>query len=121
MSRLRRICQSSIAAYLALSAAARAETFLWDPNLDSGTTAGSGTWNLTGPNWFGAPGGVWPNQIGVDADIALFGGTGTGPFAVNLGTPIVANGLTFDTNGYTIGDGGVPANTLTLDGHWCRT
>ncbi len=113
---LRRICTRSIAAYMTLAAGAHADTFVWDPNLDNGVTAGSGTWELATPKWFGAPGGLWPNQTAADADIALFAGTGTGPFTVNLGAPIVANGLTFDVTGYTIGNGGVSANTLTLDG-----
>jgi len=113
----RRICRTSVAAFLAFTAAAsQADTFVWDPNNDGGVITGNGLWDLTTANWLGAPSRLWPNEAGVDADIAVFGGSAAGPYLVTLGAPIVANGLIFDTDTYTITDGGVPANTLTLSG-----
>jgi fibronectin-binding autotransporter adhesin len=116
MSNIRLICKTSIAAYLALAAAAQSETYVWDPAVDGGATAAGGVWDLTTPNWSGAPSRLWPNESGIDADFAVFEGVGVGPFTVNLGAAVVANGLVFNTNGYTISDGGIPANTLTLSG-----
>lgn len=113
----RRICRTSVAAFLALTTvASQADTFIWDPNNDGGGITGNGLWDLTTANWLGAPTRLWPNEAGVDADIAVFGGTAAGPYLVTLGAPIVANGLIFDTDTYTITDGGVSANTLTLSG-----
>src|SRR4051812_3947418 len=97
---------------------APAATLDWD--ITPGTVGGGngtveggpGTWNTTNGNWT-VDGGVnniaWVNANG---DTARFGTPGG---AVTLGAPIVAGGLIFNANGYTIGNGGTAANTLSLN------
>ncbi len=89
--------------------------YIWDPTLIGVGGGGPGTWDNVTANWFdGAADVLWPNTA-VNADEAVFGGVaGTG--LVTLGAPIFANRLTFNTNGYNVGDGGVFTNTLTLSG-----
>jgi fibronectin-binding autotransporter adhesin len=99
-------------ALLALYAPAHAQTTLyWDVNGTAVGTGGTGTWDLSTPYWNSASDGVtgpmvaWNNA---SINSAYFGGTaGT----VTLGTPITANSLTFNTNGYTLS-----GSTLTLAG-----
>ncbi|MBV2144988.1 autotransporter-associated beta strand repeat-containing protein [Falsochrobactrum sp. TDYN1] len=100
----------ALLAGLMLYPAAAADQY-WDANQTSPGSGGTGTWNLTSSFWSPNADGVsgpytaW-NNAGLD--IAIFGGTaGT----VTLGSPITANGLAFNTNGYTLSGG-----TLTLGG-----
>ena len=85
------------------ASSALAQTLNWDPGLtDSSGGGGAGTWS-TGANWFnGTADAAW-----VTGDIATFGGTaGT----VTLSAAETADGLTFNTAGYTLGG----SSTLTL-------
>lgn len=100
----------SLASVLAIGAAAAADRY-WDPNATAVGRGGAGTWNTTSSLWSPSGDGVsgpysaWSNGT---LDKAIFGGTaGT----VTLGTPITANGLTFETSGYVLNSG-----TLTLGG-----
>ena len=105
---------SALAAVLATSvpSAASAADRYWDANGTTIGSGGSGTWNLSNLNWSPNGDGVsgpfqlpWNNAL---LDNAIFGGTaGT----VNLGTPITAHNLTFNTAGYVL-----TGNTLTLGG-----
>jgi autotransporter-associated beta strand protein len=91
---------------IAINSAAAA-SLSWSSTGNS-TLGGTGTWDLSTPNWWnGSSGVVWTDTAGT-ADIAIFGGTaGT----VTLGQNLGALGLVFNTTGYTIAAG---ANTLTL-------
>lgn len=67
---------------------------------------GAGTWNTTGTNWTNSGGSI---NLKWQGGTAVFGGpAGT----VTLGSAISAEGLTFNTAGYTISG----TNTLTLAG-----
>ncbi|MCX6850548.1 MAG: autotransporter-associated beta strand repeat-containing protein [Verrucomicrobia bacterium] len=91
----------------------QAATLYWDQDSTAlgnvttgGGLGGTGTWDITSPNWWNgvATDAAWINGT----DIAIFTGTaGT----VTLGGPITAGGLTFNSSGYTIAGGG---NILTL-------
>lgn len=95
---------------------AHGATVNWDigpggipPVAGNGTIeGGTGIWDVLNAHWTGDGGAnnlLWDNN---GLDTAVFGGTaGT----VTLGTPILANGLTFDTAGYVI-----TGDTLTLAG-----
>ena len=85
----------------------------WDttpgvPGPGNGTlTGGPGTWNITNGNWTtdaGATNIAWING----PDVAVFSGAAG---AVDLGIPITAGGLVFNSDGYS-----VTGNTLTLAG-----
>ena len=89
--------------------ASEAVTLTWDGSdvVTTGAQGGTGIWNanLTA-NWWSSSDVVWPAPGGTN-DVAVFGGTsGT----VTL-TNVIANGLTFNTTGYTLASG-----TLTLNG-----
>lgn len=110
---------ATIAALLA-PLSLHAAPLYWDGGtVDLGTgdgvsQGGAGTWNTTILNWDQLPANSahlpW-TTTGLDE--AIFGGTaGT----VTLGVPILANRLTFNVGGYTIANGGVATNTLTLTG-----
>lgn len=117
--RWRRILRSSIATVLGCGAIGVVGTMglsallTWDPSGDPLTPGGTGTWDyLTATQWDDQ--GTLPNVAWTDTtgkDTGVFKGTGN---LVHLGAPITANGLRFDTTGYTIDNNGVPANTLTL-------
>ena len=78
-----------------------------DPG-DGTSFGGLGTWNATLKNWDnGATHQAWANAT---TDTAIFGGATSG--VVTLGSAVTANGLTFNTAGYTVSG----ANTLTLAG-----
>lgn len=120
-ARYRRLVALSAAAAGVLGSmqASRAGTYDWDADgappasgNDTGTPANN-VWDTTSPRWNDpnspATDIAWPNTA---ADVARFAGNaGT----VNLGAPITAGGLTFNVDGYTIANGGVGANTLTLN------
>lgn len=82
-----------------------ADTLFWDPGLtDSNSGGGSGTWDVSTPNWFDANANaevIWNNsgQSG-SPDDAVFGGSAGG--IVTLATDITANTITFNTTGYTL-------------------
>ena len=94
---------------------AQAVDYNWDPD-QTGTTLGGGgnTWNLLDTSWFDAVGATnvaWPN---LNTDRAIFGNTG-GTVLISTGAGVIANGLTFNSGGYTI-SGASAADVLTLDG-----
>jgi fibronectin-binding autotransporter adhesin len=112
---------------LASAATASAATFYWDADgnavgndtLTGTGLGGVGVWSVSGPavqNWFDplAPASdvVWPNT-NPNTDTAVFTGTGG---AVTMNGPVFVNALRFDSNGYTITNGGIAANTLNLSG-----
>jgi len=102
----------------ALTIAVRSATTLyWDADgSPSGNTAegsnigGDGSWDASANRWWdgAATDATWNN--GTPA-IAVFAGT-TGTVA--LVSPVTARGLTFNTTGYTITNGGTPSDTITL-------
>lgn len=95
---------------ITLGQGAMATDILW-----SGATTGTLDWN-TGSNWTG---GAFVNSGTDRADLRK---DWTLTPAVNLSAPTTANGILFDDTGATgdstlaIGNGGTPANTLTLGG-----
>ncbi|MFD0894606.1 autotransporter-associated beta strand repeat-containing protein [Luteolibacter ambystomatis] len=96
----------------ALSAGlATATDIVWDVNL----SAGPWDWN-TGANWVG---GTAPSTSADRADLRK---DWTAAATINLSAPTTVNGVLFDDTGstgdvgVTLGNGGVDANTLTLDG-----
>lgn len=85
----------------------------WDPSGDPATLGGTGTWDYLTPTQWDDNGSL-PNVAWTDVkglDVASFNGTGN---LVHLGAPITANGLTFNTTGYTIDNNGSALNTLSL-------
>jgi fibronectin-binding autotransporter adhesin len=93
---------------------ATASTLTWDPQENgtgSGGSDGSGTWDLTTPNW-DVPGlgdFAWSN-----GNSAVIGSGTAGSYTITLGAPIVATGLTFTAgSNYTVTGSG--ANTLTFN------
>jgi autotransporter-associated beta strand protein len=94
----------SIAALLASGPARAADNLTWNG-------AATDDWSTSDTllNWLnGSAGCYWAN-----GNNAIFGGATAS--AITLTTPITANKLTFNTNGYTIA--GTPTNNLTLSGH----
>ena len=89
-----------LAASIFLANSAHSAVFTWD--------GGTGTWDATTTNWGGL---AWGNT---NADEAVFGGT-PGTVTINTGTGVIANRLTFNSDGYVI-DGNIPADLLTLAG-----
>ncbi|MEZ0256265.1 MAG: autotransporter-associated beta strand repeat-containing protein, partial [Chthoniobacter sp.] len=92
-------------------------TFSFDPVHSGGTTlGGSGTWDLTNPNWYDGNADVlYPNLTGINAAQAVFGGATGGTVEVN--GAIVANSLVFDTTGYALTNAdAVATDKITLDG-----
>ena len=90
---------------------AGAQTYTWDSSGNGTALDGSGTWSLTGPNWWNGSDVLWPNS---SADTAVFGaGSGAaGTVAVSGG--VTAQALTFNAVGsgnYTLSGG-----TITLAG-----
>jgi autotransporter-associated beta strand protein len=101
------LISSSLALCVALPSA-HAVTLDWDADAAAGNGAngGTGTWNSTTTNWFNS--GTSGVQLFANNDIANFGGTGG---TVTLGAARTANGITFNSNGYTLSG----ANDLTLN------
>ena len=93
---------------LSFTATLNQATLNWTPA--GSANGGSGTWQPAGTagdtSWNGGP---WNN-----ANVAIFAGTGG---AVTIGTGgVAAQGVEFDTTGYTLGTTGGPAITLTNGG-----
>ena len=94
---------------------AQATDYSWDATGTPGVApaGGTGIWNTSGLNWTADSGTsyvAWPNNV-ITPDNAILGGTaGT----VSLGTSIVAGGITFNSSGYVIDNGGVAANQLQV-------
>lgn len=79
------------------------------PAVRGWAVGGNGDWN-TASNWSG---GVVPNQTDARANLGQLGGIG--PHTLTLTSPVVLQGLTFDSPGaYTINGSG--ANGLTVSG-----
>ena len=79
--------------------------------------AASGTWTgATDATWAGANWSASP--VPGTLETATFNGLGNGFTTIDLGSGISVGTILFDTAsvaGYTIGSGGVGAQTLTLD------
>ena len=91
----------------------QAATVFWDPTGTFGSNGGgSGTWNTNSTNAWWLSGGTadtpWTDVTGTDT--AVFGGP-AGAYAVTVSGSNVANGLTFNSAGYTLSGG-----TITLAG-----
>ncbi len=101
-------------AMLSLMGAAHAQNYYWNPSGTGTPTGGSGIWDLTSPRWSwdnGKTHETWMPQEpeGHHFGVASFGGTaGT----VTTAGDIIAGGLHFDTDGYTLNTG--TGSTLTL-------
>ena len=110
MSRFHLILLASLLAFARSSPAGTIYDWTATPTSTANPTGGTGTWNLTSPNWYAN--GIFSVQWGNGtADSAVFGATaGTVTLAVD---GIQANSLTFNTTGYTLAGGG---HTLTLSG-----
>jgi autotransporter-associated beta strand protein len=86
----------------------------WDANGTSAGTGGAGTWDTTTQSQFknGSSGATylhWVNSSSGNAHTAVFGGTAG---AVNVAAGgVIASGLSFDVNGYSI-----TGNSVTLTG-----
>lgn len=107
-------------AMLSLVNLSSALTLYWDggttnisPNGDGISQGASGTWNTALQNW---DAGVSPHVAWTGGADAVFGADGIVPGAgiVTLGSAITANSITVTSTNYSIGNGGVPANTLTM-------
>lgn len=82
---------------------------------DALVSGGSGTWDLSAANWTSDAGVTnfkWSNSLNA-LDTAVFGDFSG---VVSLGTSISASGLTFNSGGYILDNGGVSTNLLTLGG-----
>jgi autotransporter-associated beta strand protein len=98
---------SSLVLCLALLPA-HAATLDWDADASAGNGAngGTGSWTATSTNWFNS--GTNGVQAFANNDITNFGGTAG---VVTLSTARTANGINFNTTGYTLSG----ANDLTLN------
>ena len=95
---------------LSFTAALNQTTLNWTPGGSSNTNGGAGNWlpqGTAGDTSWG--GGGWNN-----ANVAIFAGTG-GAVAIGTGG-VSAQGIQFNTTGYTLGTAGGPAITLTSGG-----
>lgn len=103
------VCALAVAALG--SPAIIAQPYNWDPTFTATATGGGpGTWDTTTANWFNAATNtdvVWPGA----GNVANFGGSAGGLVGI-AAAGVSADGLTFNTDGYTIGGPG----TLTLTG-----
>ena len=114
-ARTQRVIMIAAALTVGFGRTGRAATLTWDSSGTNPTTPvdGSGTWDTSTANWSdGTADNVWPNDT---ASVAVFGADDGAAGTVNLGTAIVANGITFNAPGsgnYTIAG----VNTLTLGG-----
>src|SRR5690606_33562657 len=101
----RMLCSVSAIALLGLPATASAADRYWDANATAAGYGGTGIWDLTAQTWSPSNDGVsgpytpWSNSA---LDTAIFGGTAG---AVTLGSPITAQNLIFNTNGYVLTGG----------------
>ncbi len=87
-------------------------TYNWDAGVTGGPNDGSGTWSLTGSNWWtGASDVPWPNTSSYAAQFGA-GSGGATAYSVTLGTAgVTAGGITFQNQAYTL-----TGSTLTLGG-----
>ena len=87
----------------------------WDSgNTNNGTIIdpAGGTWDLTQSNLVWNNAGI--NQAWVNGSGAIFGGT-DGVYAINVGAPVSASGITFTNSGYTLL--ATNAETITTGGN----
>ena len=95
---------------LAFSAMLNQPSLAWTPGGSANANGGPGTWLPAGTagdtSWSG---GAWSNSY-----TAIFGGTG-GAVAIGTGG-VSAQGIQFNTTGYTLGTTGGPSITLTSGG-----
>ncbi len=111
------LLRRSLAAVCLLAAvSAPAAVLYWDADPGNGV-GGSGTWDTTTKLFHeGSAGGkttAWATA-NPSADVAVFSGNG-GTVTVANGATLYANGLTFDSTGYTIA-GGTSTSNITLTG-----
>jgi autotransporter-associated beta strand protein len=103
---------------LSLSAGqSRAAVLTWDIDASDGAaiTPGSGTWDLSTPNWNNGSGNVaWTNVAGTNGADAAFAGA-DGNYSVNVASAINANNLTFSNSGYMLS--AAAPTTITLAGN----
>ncbi len=99
-------------AVLATPAAAQT-VYNWDATVAGGPNDGSGTWSLTGSNWWtGSSNVLWPNTSSYAAQFGS-GSGGTTAYAVTLDPAgVTAGGVTFQNQAYTL----TGTSTLTLGG-----
>jgi fibronectin-binding autotransporter adhesin len=92
--------------------AAAQTTYNWDAGVTGGPNDGSGTWSLTGSNWWtGSSDVLWPNNSSYTAQFGA-GSGGSTAYSVTLGTAgVTAGGITFQNQAYTL-----TGSTLTLGG-----
>src|SRR5213082_4013130 len=105
----RRAFVAVILAAAATAGPARAQTFNWDP-AQTGTAngGGAGNWDTTSPFWFNGTSDVrWPGA----GNVAVFGGAAGGAVTITTAGGVSADGLTFNTTGYSVG-----GDVLTLTG-----
>ncbi|MEO6848398.1 MAG: autotransporter-associated beta strand repeat-containing protein, partial [Chthoniobacterales bacterium] len=99
--------------FVAAGSVLEAQTNLtWGPNGSGLPVGGSGTWNVTTPNWTldnGVTYQTWPTSSEPGDGYAIFGGTaGT----VTITDALTANGLRFDTDGYIVSSSGLGSLTM---------
>ena len=101
---------AAAAAVAAHTLPAHAAPLTWDPTMvPTAPAGGSGTWDLSTPEWSnGTTDQPWTDTTGT-ADTAIFGGTTGG--TVTLNTSLGALGLNFNLDGYTVA---TDVNVLTL-------
>lgn len=101
---------------------AKAATYTWDADANpaNGVTDGSGTWNLSGLNWFNAGADIaWPNSLGDVAAFGQGGGGAGGGGTITLGTNLSAGQISFtggDTGSFTLTGTGSPTLLLGSGG-----
>ncbi len=85
----------------------------WDAGMTGGPNDGTGTWSLTGSNWWtGTSDVLWPNTSSYTAQFGT-GSGGSTAYSVTLDPAgVTAGGVTFQNQAYTLGG----ASTLTLGG-----
>ncbi len=112
----RAILLGSIASALGLSVLVKAApTYTWDPNVNG--NGGSGTWDTTSQNWLDSLNARQPwNNNFLEPLNAVFGGTGGLVTLSNGAEAILAGGLTFNANGYTVAGGAGESLMLATDG-----
>jgi fibronectin-binding autotransporter adhesin len=87
-------------------------TYNWDAGVTGGPNDGSGTWSLTGSNWWtGSSDVLWPNTTSYAAQFGT-GSGGSTAYSVTLDPAgVTAGGITFQNQAYTL-----TGSTLDLDG-----
>ncbi len=87
-------------------------TYNWDAGVTGGPNDASGTWSLTGSNWWtGSSDVLWPNSSSYTAQFGA-GSGGSTAYSVTLNPAgVTAGGITFQNQAYTL-----TGSTLTLGG-----